>query len=207
MKVFLPDLPNFERVRFTVEPPLTDEGFEALCRLNSELKRIERTREGEIEVMSPTGTETGDGNSELSAQVRAWWKTHRRGRVYDSATAFTLPDTSIMSPDACWVSDERIRATSKEDRKGFAHVCPNFVVELRSPSDRLAEVKRKMERWRENGAELGWLIDVERRSVLVYAVAGEPREEAGDTIAAQAPVAGFELDLREIWDCYDIEGL
>ncbi len=204
MKVTLPDLPNFERLRFSVEPPLTDEGFEALCRLNSELKRIERTREGEIDVMSPTGTETGDGNSELTTQVRAWWKTHRRGRVYDSAIAFTLPDHSIMSPDACWVSDERIAATSKKDRKGFAHMCPNFVVELRSPSDRLAEVKRKMERWRENGVELGWLIDVDRRGVLVYGVTGEPHEELGDCIAGLGPVEGFLLDLREIWECYDL---
>ncbi len=207
MKVVLPDLPDFMRLRFSVEPPLTDEGFEKLCRLNSELKRIERTREGEIEVMSPTGTETGDGNSELTTQVRAWWKTHRRGRVYDSATAFTLSDRSIMSPDACWVSNERLAGVSKKDRKGFAHVCPNFVVELRSPSDRLAEVQRKMERWRENGAELGWLINVDRRTVLVYGAAGESHEEAGDSIAGSGPVEGFRLDLREIWECYDLEGL
>lgn len=203
MKVTLPDLPNFERLRFTVEPPLTDEGFEKLCRLNSELKRIERTREGEIEVMSPTGGETGDGNSELNAQVRAWWKTHRRGRVYDSATGFHLRDGSIMSPDACWVSTERLTGVSKRDRQGFMHVCPNFVIELRSPSDRLAEVQRKVEHWLENGAELGWILDPTRRSALVYESPGKPREDESARLRGTGPVAGFELDLLEVWECYD----
>ena len=203
MKIVLPVVSGFTRVRVSMDPPMTDEAFEELCRLNEPWKRIERTREGVIEVMSPTGTETGDGNSEVTTQLRIWWKTHRRGRVYDSATGFHLPDDSILSPDASYVAEERLSGLSKKDREGFAHVCPNFVIELRSKSDRVNELKRKMERWRENGAELGWLIDSVRRCVLVYEGSGTPREEHGACMEGSGPVEGFRLDLSEVWECYE----
>ncbi len=166
MKIVLPPIADHARFRFSVDPPLTDADFEELCRLNELPKKIERTREGVIEMNAPAGTETGDGNAEISAQLRAWWKTHRSGRTYDSSAGFHLADDSILSPAASYVSAERVAKVTKRDREGFAHMCPNFVVELFSRSDRMTELKEKMQRWIENGAEVGWLVDPYKSACL-----------------------------------------
>ena len=188
-----------------IDPPMTDGELEEFCRLN-EFGQIERTREGVILMNPPVGMFTSDGNSEIDRQLRNWWITHRRGRVGDSSAGFYLPDGSLLSPDAAYLLPETLAKTSKADLKGFPHISPDFVIELRSYSDRLPVVMAKMERWIENGVQLGWLIDPDTHAVYVYRP-GKPvkRLEAPVMVTGEGPVAGFELDLREVWDCYDEE--
>ena len=183
----------------TVEPPLTDEQFEQFCALHADA-RIERTREGRISMMSPTGGSTGSGNSAIDYELQKWWRTHRRGLVYSVDTGFYLPDGSMMSPDAAYVTQDKVDRYTRSDYKSFPRVCPDFVVELRSDSDTLAAMKDKMLRWAENGASLGWLIDPDNRNVLVYTSPSAPvLTITGDTIDGIGPVAGFQLDLAELW--------
>ena len=140
-----------------LHPPMSDRELEEFCREN-EIARIERTREGVILMNPPAGSYSSDGNSEVGEQLRRWWKTHRRGRVYDSSSGFYLPDGSLLSPDAAYLSAETLRKLTREERRGFPRVCPDFVIELLSETDRLSEANQKMERWIENGAQLAWLI-------------------------------------------------
>lgn len=188
--------------QIVLDPPLTDAQFEEFCGLNSEA-RIERTREGAILVMSPTAGATGSGNADLSGQLFLWWRTHRRGRVYDSNSGFYLPDGAMLSPDAAYVTQEKVARYTKRDYKSFPRVCPDFVAELVSESDPLKKVKAKMERWAENGAAVGWLLDPDHREVLVYGAPGKTvTAVSGDWVHGTGPVEGFALDLRELWSFF-----
>ena len=152
---------------------------------------------------APAGHSTGDGNSEINQQLRAWWKEHRRGKVSDSSAGFFLPDGSSLSPDAAYVTAEQLEGLTREDRARFLRMAPAFVVELRSPSDSLARCALKMESWVANGVELGWMIDPVARQVHIYSSAAAPRIETGSKIAGSGPVEGFVLDLEEVWRCYE----
>ena len=121
MQMTVLPLDPFAAKLITVEPALTDEQFEQFCALHSDA-RIERTREGKISMMSPTGGSSGLGNSEISYQLRAWWRTHRRGHVYDVDTGFYLPDGSMMSPDAAYVTQEKVDRYTRRDYKSFPRV-------------------------------------------------------------------------------------
>ena len=185
-----------------LEPPMTDAEFEEFCRLN-DVTHIERSREGVIRMNAPAGSGTSDGNAEIVTQLRGWWKTHRGGRVYDSSAGFYLPDSSLLSPDASYLTAETLAKLTREERKGFPHVCPDFVIELLSETDRLAAARKKMELWIENGARLGWLVDPDKQRVLVYESGGEsPAIVSGDAVQGSGPVEGFCLNLAEVWDCY-----
>ena len=153
----------------------------------------------------PAGMYTGDSNSEVITQLRNWWRTHRRGRVFDSNSGFYLPDGSMLSPDAAYLSPERLRRVTKKDGEGFPHICPDFVIELLSKSDRLKDVKAKMERWIENGAQLGWLIHPYRQRGWVYKEGLQAMLPVADAIDGEGPVEGFRMDLTEIWSCYETE--
>lgn len=178
---------------------LTDDQFYELCQLNREL-RLERTAEGRIIVMPPTGWETGDRNSEINYQFRHWAKQDHEGVATDSSTGFILPNGADRSPDAAWVRRERLTQLTAEQKRKFLPLCPDFVIELRSPNDRLDDLKAKMEEYIANGAGLGWLIDPEAQRVYIYRPNAEaevlenPPEVSGDP-----ELAGFVLDLREIW--------
>lgn len=185
--------------------PLSDEAFEELCRANDTIQ-LERTREGEILMNAPAGGHTGDANREIIHQLSSWWKTHRRGRAFDSNTGFFLTDGSEFSPDAAWVSPERLAQLTRAERARILRLCPDFVIELLSASDRLAEAKIKMQRWIENGARLAWLVDPYRRNVLVYRPGHEPILIEAAVVEADSPVEGFTLDLNEVWSCYEDEG-
>ncbi len=203
MRTLLPIDPALGGYNLSVEPPLTDAQLFDFCQLN-DIARVERTREGVIQMLSPVGTLSSDGNSEISTQLRNWWKTHRRGRVYDSSGDFYLPDGSMLSPDSAYCTQERLRTVTLEDRKGFPHVCPDFVIELMSETDRPPAAKRKMELWIENGAQLAWLVDPKRKQVLVYRTGDEtPEIISRDTVEGSGPVSGFCLDLLEVWACYE----
>ena len=146
---------------------VSPEQFQALCRDNPEL-RLELTAEGELIVMPPTGSKTGLRNSTLAVRVGEWSERDGSGVAFDSSAGFTLPNKAIRSPDASWVKRERWELLNKEDQESFAPLCPDFVVELRSPGDRLHDLKEKMAEYMENGAQLGLLIDPFERRVYVY---------------------------------------
>ena len=180
-------------------PDMTDEQFLDFCVQNRD-HRIERTAEGKVLVMSGTGGETGSRNVEITAQLNAWAKGDGRGVSFDSSTGFRLPNTAIRAPDSCWVSRSGLAQLTKAQKKRFLPLCPEFVIELLSPSDRLAEVKLKMTEYMANGCELGWLIDPAARRVTVYRPEGITTLEAPAHIDGEGPVAGFSLDLKFIWE-------
>ena len=186
-----------------LDPPLTDGEFEALCAAN-DLIYFERTREGEILMHSPAGGFTSDGNAEIVSQLRSWWKTHRRGRVFDATGGVFLPDGSMLNPDASYVLPHKLEGLDKDDLTGFPRLCPDFVVELLSISDSLSKAQQKMERWMENGASLGWLIDPYEKKVYVYEAGAETAVLSGKALHGRGPVEGFTLDLEALWRCYQI---
>ena len=144
---------------------MSEEEFYEFCSLN-DAYRIERTAAGDILIMAPAGGETGNRNLELSLQLGQWTKRDGRGVAFDSSTAFVLPNGATRSPDAAWVLRSRLAALTREQKRRFLPLCPDFLVELTSPSDRLSKVQEKMLEWMANGAELGWVLDTDNRQVL-----------------------------------------
>jgi Uma2 family endonuclease len=186
-----------------LDPPLTDAQFQELCFANDWF-RFERTREGEILMHPPTGGFTSAGNANIIGQLYAWWKTHGRGRTYDSNGGFFLPDGSMLSPDASYVLPQKLKGLTKDDLTGLPYLCPDFIIELLSVSDSLSKAQQKMERWIENGVALGWLIDPYKKTVHVYEPGREAATVSGKTVQGSGPVEGFTLDLDELWRCYEI---
>lgn len=195
-------LPEEYRLPFKLnvhETKLTEEQFVRLCQENPDLQ-LELTARGELVIMPPTGSETGRRNNRLAYRVTAWADRDGSGVVFDSSTLFTLPNGAKRSPDVSWVHRERWEALSREQREGFAPLCPDFVVELRSPTDRLRELQEKMLEYITTGARLGWLIDPLEKRVYVYRpdqpieVLDDPPAVSGDPV-----LPGFVLPVRELW--------
>ena len=179
---------------------MTDEEFAELCSEHPDLL-FEMTAEGEIIVMAPNFTLTGFRNSKIDRQLAAWAEQDRRGIVGDSSAGYVLPNGARRSPDASWVAKDRIRQMDNKSLQGFWHLCPAFVIEQKSESDRLRTLRNKMQEYIENGAELGWLIDPEKRSVEIYRPNAEPQLLiAIDSVQGEGPVAGFVLNLLPVWD-------
>ncbi len=180
---------------------VNQEQFTALAAVNRDV-RLERTAQGELIVNPPTGWETGRRNSSLTGQLDRWHEENEDlGEVFDSSTAFTLPNGAIRSPDACWVSQERWDALTPEQKGTFANICPDFVVELRSSSDTLKSLQEKMREYLENGAILGWLIDPKHRRVEIYRLGlGVETLENPAGLSGEEMLPGFTLDLRRLWD-------
>ena len=178
---------------------LDDEQLERFCSDNNPL-RIEREPNGELIIMSPTGSEGGGLDSELGLELGFWARADGRGRYFGPSSGFTLPDTSVRAPDAAWMSWDRWNSLSPESRKGFARVCPEFVIEVRSETDRLKPLQEKMQSWISNGAELAWLLDPERRTVEIYRP-GQAPDVLFDpsSVQGEGPVRGFELIMQRIW--------
>ena len=178
---------------------LTEDQFFALCQLNRDL-RIERNAEGEWLIMPPAGGGTGRREAEIIFQLAQWAKRDRTGLVYSPSTGFRLANTAVRAPDAAWVLRSRLDAIPAEQQEKFLPLCPDFVLELRSPTDRLADVQAKMVEYLANGARLGWLLDPEPRHVYVYRPdAPVARLDRPETVAGDPVLPGFVLDLREIW--------
>jgi Uma2 family endonuclease len=179
--------------------PMTDDEFVAFCQQYEDCS-VECTAEGEIIIMPPTYAVTGEQNSEIIAQLVMWAKKDRCGRVCDSSTGFRLPNGARRSPDASWIRKDRVAVLPKEQQEGFLHLCPDFVVELRSSTDRINRLKPKMEEYMANGAELGWLIGPKKRTVWIYRPGGAVECIVNpERIAGEGPVAGFVLELAGIW--------
>ncbi len=187
-------------LRFRPETPMSDEELVRFCAANDFL-RVERDANGEILVMTPAGNNTGRKNAYLIQVLGAWSDADGRGYAFDSNTGFTLPDGSMRSPDAAWIQAVRWDALSALDKERFSPICPDFIVELRSPSDNLAELQAKMEQWIANGAQAAWLIDPERQVVAVYRPGDEPEIHHHPTsVQGHGVIAGFELVMTRIWD-------
>jgi Uma2 family endonuclease len=180
---------------------VTQEQFTALAAANRDL-RLERSAKGELIVNPPTGWETGRRNRSLTGQLDRWYEENEDlGEAFDSSTGFILPNGATRSPDASWVSRERWQALPPEQKGTFAHICPDFVVELRSSSDTLKSGQDKMREYIDNGAILGWLIDPQQRRVEIYR-AGKDVEvlENPAELSGEAVLPGFVLNLRRVWD-------
>jgi Uma2 family endonuclease len=150
--------------------------------------------------MPPTGFETSDRNAELTTQLRIWAKKDKRGVTADSNGGFVLPNGATRSPDSSWTLKSRLEKFSAEELRKFLPLCPDFVVEMTSPSDSLSETQEKMREYIENGARLGWLIHSKTKQVFIYRpnedveILENPRKVSGEPL-----LTGFELDLAEIW--------
>ncbi|MCC5617985.1 Uma2 family endonuclease [Nostoc sp. CHAB 5836] len=179
---------------------MTDEQFFDFCQVNREL-RIERNQFGEISIMPPTGSETGNRNFNVAGQLYVWAEKDGTGICFDSSTGFKLSTGAERSPDASWIKLERWNTLSAEQQQRFAPICPDFIVELRSPSDNLKPLKEKMEEYmKEPLVQLGLLIDRKHRRVYIYRP-GVPEEclENPATVSGESVLPGFILNLNKIW--------
>ena len=178
---------------------LTDEQFFQLCQDNREL-RFERNSNGDMVIMPPTGGETGNRNSDITYQLYAWNHKKKLGVTFDSSTGFKLPNGADRSPDASWIPLEKWNNLTSEQRQKFLPLCPDFVIELRSPSDSLKTLQNKMKEYLENGTKLGWLINPKTKQVEIYRQGKEveildnPTNLSGEDI-----LPNFVLDLELIW--------
>ena len=181
---------------------LTDDLLAALSSQNHAL-RLERNAQGELEILPPTQPVTGNQNWNINIELGLWARSDGSGVGFDSSTGFTLPNGAVRSPDASWILKTRLVELTEEQRQGFWPICPDFVIELKSSSDTLRGVQRKMEEYRENGVRLGWLIDSvdQRRRVYVYRPGSEVEMlEGPDSISGEPELPGFTLDLQPIWE-------
>jgi len=178
---------------------LTDDQLYRLCCDYPEL-RIELTADGDLIVMSPATPGTGRRNAIITGQLYIWTRADGTGECFDSNSEFSLPDGAKRAPDASWISNERWNRLPKEEREDkFSVICPDFVVELRSPSDNLRDVRSKLEEYISNGAKLGWLIDPIENRATIYRPGQPPQEiEEPATITGDPVLPGFNFNFKEI---------
>jgi Uma2 family endonuclease len=178
---------------------LTDEQFETLCRNHRDLK-FELNEKGDLEIVPPTSPEAGWKNSELLIDVGNWSRFDKTGIVFDSSTMFTLPNGAKRSPDVSWMTKEKWNGLSDKEKQKFSKIVPDFVIELRSPTDALQPIQNKMREYIENGVKLGWLIDPNEKKVHIYHANGEIEIlENPETVSGEDVLQGFELSVKEIW--------
>jgi Uma2 family endonuclease len=187
-------------ITLNLEPliQMNAEQFKQLCYANPEAV-LELTSKGELVIMPPTGGESGIGNARLTARLVLWTDRDGTGIAFDSSTMFQLPSGAFRSPDASWIQRSRWDALTTEEKKTFSPICPDFVVELRSPSDSLKQLQDKMQEYIDNGTQLGWLIDHKTKQVEIYRVCQSkeilyaPTQLLGENV-----LPGFVLDLEGI---------
>ena len=178
---------------------MTDEQFYAFCQTNRDL-RIERTASGEVIIMPPAFSDTGNRNFKAALQLGVWAEQDGPGEGFDSSSGFTLPNGATRSPNAAWIRSDRWNALSEEQKASFAPICPDFVIELRSASDTLISLQEKMQEYIENGARLGLLIDRKHRTVHVYCPERSPEIlEYPDSVSCDPELPGFVLQMAKIW--------
>jgi Uma2 family endonuclease len=178
---------------------LTDEQFYQLCQHNQDL-RLERSAQGELIIMPPTGGRTGNRSIKLAAQLENWSSQTNLGVAFDSSTCFKLPNGADRSPDAAWVQRQRWDALTETQQEQFPPLCPNFVVELRSKTDALKPLQNKMQEYMDNGAQLGWLIDPQTKQVEVYR-SHQAKEvlQNPETLSGETVLPGFVLNLAALF--------
>ena len=184
----------------TIGLQVSQEQFAALAAVNRDLK-LERTAQGELIVNPPTGWETGEYNCSISGELYLWWRdSGKPGKVFDSSTGFILSNGATRSPDASWVSQARWDALTPEQKGTFANICPDFVVELRSSSDKIESLQGKMREYIDNGARLGWLLNPQHRQVEIYrpGLAVEVLDNPDD-LSGEQVLPDFVLNLHRVW--------
>ena len=178
---------------------LTDDQFFQLCQANRDL-RIERNANGDLVIMAPTGGNTSRYNSEMGADLAIWNRKTKLGVTFDSSGGFKLPNGAERSPDAAWVTLERWNRLTPEQQERFIPLAPDFVIELRSPSDALAPLQAKLQEYIDNGTRLGWLLNRRDRQAEIYRP-NQPKQvlPAPSTLSGEDILPGFILDLSAIW--------
>lgn len=177
---------------------LTEEQFFQLCAQNNEI-RFERDKYKNIIMNSPTGVFTSRSHSGIIRQLANWNYIYKLGEVFDSSGGFTLPSGAIRNPDAAWIAKERWVKIPMEDKERFAHICPDFVIEVKSKSDTLKAQKEKMQEWIENGCKLGWLIDLEHKTAYIYKPGRETIQQTFEEhLRGEEVLPGFVMELGEI---------
>ena len=178
----------------------SDDAYLEFCEANPDLL-VERNAEGEIIIVPPAGGESDYRNANAITQLTNWALRDGRGKAFGSSVQFFLRDGSAFSPDAAWISNDALSRLTHQGRKEFLRLCPEFVIEVRSPGDRATTAKAKMERWIANGAQLAWLIDGDAETVYIYEKDKPVETRRGMLkLAGKGPVKGFTLQLRTIWD-------
>ena len=179
--------------------PMTEAQFYEFCLANREL-RIERTARGEVIVMPPAFSDTGNRNFNIAAQLWNWIERDGTGLGFDSSSGFTLPNGAMRSPDAAWIKLERWNALTDKQKASFAPICPDFVIELRSASDTVPSLQKKMAEYIANGTVLGWLIDRQNQMVYIYRPHQEPVIlNSPERVSGEPELSGFELVMAKIW--------
>ena len=194
-----PSQPLLLRLPDEIALQVTREQFAALAAANRNL-RLERTATGHLIVNPPTGGETGHRNLSITGQLSVWFEANDTlGKAFDSSTGFALPNGANRSPDASWVRKERWEVLTSEQREGFVPLCPDFVVELRSKTDSLRNLREKMQEYMDNGSQLGWLIDPKNKRVEIYR-SGQMVEilENPSKLSGEEVLPGFVLALKRI---------
>lgn len=178
---------------------LDDEQFFQFCQINRDLQ-IERTAEGDILIMAPEGGSSGVGSGKLTTIFGLWAERDGTGQVFGSSTGFRLPNGAVRAPDVAWVRNTRLDALTKQQWQRFLPLCPDFVLELRSPSDSLPRLEQKMVEYLENGARLGWLLDPQSKRVYVYRPGTQVEIlENPVTVSAEPLLRGFLLEVPRVW--------
>jgi Uma2 family endonuclease len=178
---------------------MTEEQFFQFCQENDSID-FERNANGEIIIMAPTGTSTGWFNINISTDLTIWNRKSNLGYVFDSNTGFTLPNNAVRSPDAAFIRKEEWQKVSLSDRKRFAHVCPDFVIELLSEADHEISLQEKMKEWMENGCQLSWMINPLKKITIIYRRNGQAEAKSFDTILdGEDVLPGFTIDLSKIF--------
>ena len=200
MQLVLPKEALPATLKLNPELGMNDDAYYEFCQANPDL-RFERTAQGEIVIVPPAGWESDNRNTTILEQLAPWARRDGRGKVSGPSTEFVLPTGAALSPDAAWVSKDQLSRLTKAQRRKFLPVCPEFVIEVMSPSDRLKSAQKKMEDWIRAGVQLGWLVHGDNQTVYIYRAGQKGAEErAGITkLAGEGPVAGFELDLQDVW--------
>ncbi len=186
-------------VNFPAIAKMSQEQFYDFCQANQDL-RIERSAQGEVIIMPPAFSDTGNRNMKIGQQLANWAEKNETGETFDSSTGFTLPNGATRSPDASWIKLERWNTLTDEQKASFAPICPDFVIELRSASDTLSKLQEKMQEYIDNGVSLGWLIDRKNRQVYIY----RPHLQAEildnpQKLSAEPELSGFVLLMEKIW--------
>jgi Uma2 family endonuclease len=180
-------------------PQMSEAQFYELCQRNPDLQ-IERNAQGEVIVMPPAFSDTGNRNFKLSVQLGVWAERDSTGECFDSSAGFTLPSGAMRSPDASWIKMERWDALTDAQKASFAPICPDFVIELRSSSDTLKSLQTKLQEYIENGVSLGLLIDRQSRTVYCYRADGSVVVlNDPDSVSCDPELPGFTLQMAKIW--------
>ncbi len=183
-------------VKGNISDSMSDKEFFDFCQQN-EMLRVERDENKQIIIMAPTNTFTGNQNFSLSSELAIWNNKNKTGVCFDSSTGFTLPDGSVRSPDVSWMQNEKWNNISKKDKRRFAHVCPDFVIELKSKSDNIKYLTNKMHKWIENGCSLAWLINPDNKTAFIFRKDGTVDKVNGfnKILYGEDVLPGFELNL------------